>query len=212
MKAYQLLLADDHQVIINGLTEMLAHEEKLEICDAVLKYKDLVPSLKSKKTDLLILDVNMQDNNTLKSIPKLVSLFPDLKIIVFTSYDTPTFRREAAKLGVSFLSKNTSREKLLDTIYQVLLGKTISSARKTRDLMTEIDLVVKDKFIVEKMLSKREIEVLKLVAQGNTNQQIAEELFISKHTVKFHRKNIIAKLNVNTVGEMIRFALDHGLV
>jgi len=81
-----------------------------------------------------------------------------------------------------------------------------------RSTRLESELVVKDKFIVEEILSSREVEVLKLVAQGNTSQQISEALFISKHTVKWHRKNIIAKLQLNSLGEMVRFALDHGLV
>lgn len=212
MKPYQLLLADDHQVIINGLKEMLAKEERIEICDAVLRCEDLVPNLSLKKPHLLILDVNMQDNNMLKKIPELISLFPALKIVVFTSYDTPTFRREAAKLGVSFLTKNSSKQKILDTIFQVLGGNTVSALKNSRRRRLENELVVKDKFIIEEILSSREVEVLKLVAQGNTSQQISEELFISKHTVKWHRKNIIAKLQLNSVGEMVRFALDHGLV
>ena len=69
-----------------------------------------------------------------------------------------------------------------------------------------------DKFVINGILTKREVEVLILVAQGNTSQQIAETLFVSKHTVKWHRKNIIAKLNFNSVGDMVRFGLDHGLV
>ena len=212
MKPYQLLLADDHQVIINGLTEMLAKEERVEICAAVLRYEDLISTLSFKKPQLLILDVNMQDNNMLKKTPELLTLFPSLKIVVFTSYDTPTFRREAAKLGVSFLTKNSSKQKILDTIFQVLGGSTIAASQNSRRNRLENELVVKDKFIVEEILSSREVEVLKLVAQGNTSQQISEELFISKHTVKWHRKNIIAKLQLNSVGDMVRFALDHGLV
>jgi len=212
MKPYQLLIADDHQVIINGLTEMLAKEERVEICASVLNYGDLIPTLRLKKPQLLILDVNMQENNTLKKVPDLFTLFPTLKIVVFTSYDTPTFRREAAKLGVSFLTKNSSKEKILNTIFQVLSGSTNSALRRSRNNRLESEIVVKDKFIVEEILSSREVEVLKLVAQGNTSQQISEELFISKHTVKWHRKNIIAKLDLNSVGEMVRFALDHGLV
>jgi len=69
MKAYQLLIADDHQVIINGLTEMLTNEEQLEICGSVLRYQELIPTLHLKKPQLLLLDVNMQENNTLKLIP-----------------------------------------------------------------------------------------------------------------------------------------------
>lgn len=145
MTPYQLLLADDHQVIINGLTEMLAKEERVEICAAVLRWEDLIPTLSFKKPQLLILDVNMQENNMLKKIPELLALFPTLKIVVFTSYDTPTFRREAAKLGVAFLTKNSSKQKILDTIFQVLGGSTITASQNSRRNRLENELVVKDK-------------------------------------------------------------------
>ena len=211
MKTYQLLIADDHQVIINGLTEMLTNEEQLEICGSVLRYQDLIPTLHLKKPQLLLLDVNMQENNTLKIIPENQSLFPSLKIIAFTSYDTPTFRREAAKLAVPFLTKESNKEKIKRTIFQAFNGKNPLSA-SSRTTKHDGELAVMDKFVINGILTKREVEVLILVAQGNTSQQIAETLFVSKHTVKWHRKNIIAKLNFNSVGDMVRFGLDHGLV
>ena len=210
MKTYQLLIADDHQVIINGLTEMLTNEEQLDICGSVLRYQELIPTLHLKKPQLLLLDVNMQDNNTLKLIPEIQLLFPSLKVIVFTSYDTPTFRREAAKLAVPFLTKESSKKKIKHTIFQTFIGenKLAASSRATKH---KGELAVIDKFVLTGFLTKREVEVLILVAQGNTSQQIAETLFVSKHTVKWHRKNIIAKLDFNSVGDMVRFALDHGL-
>ena len=210
MKAYQLLIADDHQVIINGLTEMLTDEEQFEICGSVLRYQELIPTLHLKKPQLLVLDVNMQENNTLKLIPDIQLLFPSLKIIVFTSYDTPTFRREAANLDVPFLTKESSKEKITRTIFQAFIGEHTLAA-SNRSTKHKGGLTVIDKFVVTGILTKREVEVLILVAQGNTSQQIAETLFVSKHTVKWHRKNIIAKLDFNSVGDMVRFALDHGL-
>ena len=211
MKPYQLLIADNHQVIINGLTEMLSNEEQFEICGSVLRYEELIPSLHLKKPQLLLLDVNMQDNNTLKIIPEIQSLFPSLKIIAFTSYDTPTFRREAARFGVTFLTKESSKEKIKRTIFQAFMGEnTLSASCRTTNHKEELAFI--DKFVINGILTKREVEVLILVAQGNTSQQIAEALFVSKHTVKWHRKNIIAKLNFNSVGDMVRFALDNGLV
>ena len=134
MKTYQLLIADDHQVIINGLTEMLTDEEQFEICGSVLKYEELIPTLHLKKPQLLLLDVNMQENNTLKLIPEIQLLFPSLKIIAFTSYDTPTFRREAAKLNVPFLTKESNKEQIKRTIFQAFIGdnKLSASSRTTK--------------------------------------------------------------------------------
>lgn len=211
MNPYKLLIADDHQVIINGLTEMLAKEEIIEICGTVLKVEDLNSMLHFKRPDLLLLDVNMQENNTLKNIPEILSLFPELKIIVFTSYDCPTFRRESARLGVAFLTKESNKQQILKTISQVFNGEDKSTIADIT-YNNNNEFAVKDKFLIYEILSKREIEILTLVAQGHTSQQISEHLFISKHTVKWHRKNIIAKLNFKSVGEMVRFALDYGLV
>lgn len=209
MKKYNILIADDHQVVINGLVNMLSGEGSIEISKCVLTVEDVFSTLRFQAIDVLILDVNMNEVNTFKVVPRIKKEFPDLKIITFTSYNTPGMWKEAASLGIdAFLTKNVDKEKLIHTISKVLANQ--SENLETYNGLSDTSL--KDKFIIEDVLTEREIEILKLVAQGNTSQQIAELLFISKHTVQWHRKNIISKLNLNSAGDMVKFAFEIGLV
>lgn len=211
MEIYKILIADDHQVVINGLTQMLSDEPGISLISPVLKIEDILPSLHLHKISVLILDVNMNESNTLKIVPQIRESFPELKVITFTSYDTPSIRKEAARLGINaFLTKNVSKEKLLQTIFKVLNIKSKDSIHLNinDDNIKEVN----DKFLISKVLSDRELEILKLVAQGNTSQQIAKAILLSKHTVHWHRKNIIAKLGLNSASEMVKFAHENGLV
>jgi len=209
MKQHNILIADDHQVVINGLVNMLSGEEDIVISKCVLTVEDVFSTLRFQAIDVLILDVNMNEVNTFKVVPRIKKEFPDLKIITFTSYNTPGMWKEAAAIGIdAFLTKNVDKEKLINTIAKVVSNQT-ENLEVNKDLL---DSNVKDKFILEDALTEREIEILKLVAQGNTSQQIAELLFISKHTVQWHRKNIISKLNLNSAGDMVKFAFEIGLV
>jgi len=205
---YNIIIVDDHEVIINGLITMLKNDsfnfEKV----------NTLPKLNLKlntSTDILLLDVNIGDVNSINSIPDLRARFPQLKIILFTSYNSPALRREATAAGAhAFLTKDASKEKLLDTIAKVLDKPADNTSQQQQQINKES--VVQDRFLTEGILSERQLEILKLVAHGNTSQQIAETLHLSKHTVQWHRKNILTKLGLNSVGDMIRYAYDKGLV
>jgi len=205
-----LLLADDHPVMIKGLAAMLQEEESLEVARMITDFDGILPALHAINPTLLILDMNMNGKNTFSIIPIIKKQFPSLKIIIFTSYDLPAFRKEAVRLGINaFLTKNAGKDQLLGTISKVINGESII---KIPRIFSDKEQVLKDSFLIEDKLSKRELEILKLVAQGNTSQQIGEILFISKQTVHWHRKNILAKLKLKTPGEMIKIAYEYGLV
>lgn len=208
----KIVIADDHNVILDGLTNMLSDQPFLDICKTVSSLEDIIPTLHYCSGEVLILDVNMNGRNTLKHIPKIKKDFPELKIIAFTSYDSPALYKEAISIGVNaYLTKNAGKDKLVNTIFKVLSDEK-GAYVFTKPKKAEMQLPIKDKFIIEESLSKRELEILKLVAQGNTSQQIAESLFLSKHTVQWHRKNIIAKLQISTPSEMVKVAYEYGLV
>lgn len=210
MSNIKILIADDHPMIIEGLVAMLQEEKQMEVARIVTSFEDILPALHHTNPSILILDMNMDGKSTFTIVPDIKKKFPTLKIIAFTSYDTPAFKKEALRIGIhSFLAKNASKEDLLSTFQNVLKGNTsINIPRRTsRNTNT-----LQDQFILTDKLSKRELEILKLVAQGNTSQQIGEVLFISKQTVHWHRKNIMSKLELKTPGEMIKIAHENGLV
>ncbi len=205
---YDIIIADDHEVIINGLITMLGND--YFNFQKVNSLSELDSKL-SDSTHLLLLDINIGEVSSISSISSLRSKYQQLKIIIFTSYHSPALRREAAAAGAhAFLTKDTSKEKLLDTIGKVLDGPTNHIFHPRKQIIQEVAL--QDPFLTDGILSERQLEILKLVAHGNTSQQIAEALYISKHTVQWHRKNILSKLELSTVGEMIRYAYEKGLV
>jgi len=162
MKQYKIAIVDDHQVVLDGLNTMLAGEEQIRICKMISSTEALITILQTIHFDLLLLDVEVHGINTFSLIPNIKTNFPQAKIIIFTSYDRPAFRKEAIRLGVDdYLVKAANKEQILTSIYKVLL---------------------------------------------------AEQLFISKHTVQWHRKNILTKLQLSSMGEMIKFAIEQKLV
>jgi len=210
MPPYKIIIADDHEVVINGLISMLKTEEQLHIERTVNQLVELIPTLHLTDPDLLILDVNMHGAHTFDLVPEIKATFPHLKIITFTSYEAPAFRKEAVRLGIDgYVTKDAAKQQLLQTIYKVLRN---GKEQGISVLAKEMSPLQKDKFSVENTLSERELEILILVAQGYNSQQIAEQIFLSKHTVQWHRKNIIAKLNLKSATDMIQFAYKHGLV
>jgi len=205
---YNIIIADDHEVIINGLIMMLENNSLLFNFQKVNTLSQLDVKM-STSTDLVLLDVNIGEVNSINSIPNLCNKYPQLKIIIFTSYNSPALRREAKAAGAhAFLTKDASKERLLETITKVLSANNLSKQPNKYIKKS----VINDPFLTESVLSERQMEILKLVAHGNTSQQIAELLFISKHTVQSHRKNILAKLDLKSAVEMIRYAYDKGLI
>ena len=206
--SYNIIIVDDHEVIVNGLIAMLERDSfNFQKANTLSKL-----NLKlSKSTDIVLLDVNIGTVNSIHAIPDLRARYPQLKIIVFTSYNSPALRREAAAAGADdFLTKDASKEKLLKTITKVLAKPSNIRSNLSNKILKKS--IPPDSFLTEGILSKRQLEILKLVAHGNTSQQIAESLFVSKHTIQWHRKNILAKLNLKSVAEMIQYAYEKGLV
>ncbi len=190
---------------------MLGDVEWINVKRSVSSPEDLIPAIGLTSPDVLILDVNMMGKNTLDIVPDIKNQFPELKIINFTSYDLPAIRKEAKSVGVdAFLLKNCSKDKLASTIFNILTGE---HKEKILPLISASELDrLQDTFEITQSLSERELEILKLVALGNTSQKIANQLNLSKHTIQWHRKNIIQKLNLKSAAEMIRFAHQHNIV
>jgi len=117
LKKRKLLIADDHPMIIEGLTNLLQKEEQLEVVRVVTQFDEIIPSLHHIQATILILDMNMNGKSTFTIVPEIREKFPALKIIIFTSYDIPIFRKEAIKLGIhAFLTKNSGKEDLVNAI------------------------------------------------------------------------------------------------
>jgi len=211
MKKQKILIADDHQIIVSGLKTMLLTEPLLEFVGSVSDASRIVSRLALHQADILILDINMGVVNTLPMILEIKEKFPDLKIMVFSHFESLKAKTEALKLGADvFLNKNTTKEQLIQTL--VDLSNNEKGAYPSFAYLENMDDSSNNKESIEDKLTERELEVLIKVAEGNTSKEIATLFFISKHTVQWHRKNIIRKLNIHSTGGLIRFAYENKLV
>jgi len=214
-----LLIADDHQLYVDTLVIALQHQTYIpvRILDTVNNGEILLNKLKLHKPDIILLDLNMPVLNGLEVIPIIRSDYPKLKIIVVTKYSDPKFVKECLQIyGVSgYVLKTSSLAELLEGIYQVQIGLSyISKGLQIypKDTYEEDETSrFEETFLAKYNLTRRELEILSLIAHAKSNAEIADGLFISPQTVGAHRKNIMRKLNISSTAGLVRFAIENQL-
>lgn len=218
------VIADDHQLFTEGLKNILRRTDKFEfqIIGEAENGRDLLPILKRTYPDLLLLDLNMPDTDGLDVLDSIRDNYGDMKILALTMYDEAKLVKSAFKAGVDgYILKNSDPYELLNAIDEVLKGKTYIGigvqlvghrVNGNTFLADKEKGKFEDKFIQKYNLTKREIEILKLISQAFSNKEIAQELFISDQTVSVHRKNIMRKLNVSNIAGLIKVAYDNSIV
>lgn len=218
------VIADDHQLFTEGLKNILRRTDKFEfqIIGEAENGRDLLPILKRTYPDLLLLDLNMPEADGLDVLDSIRENYSDMKILALTMYDEAKLVKSAFKAGVDgYILKNSDPYELINAIEEVLKGKTYigvgvqlvgARANGTTFMADKERSKFEDKFIQKYNLTKREIEILKLISQAFSNKEIARELFISDQTVSVHRKNIMRKLNVSNIAGLIKIAYDNSIV
>lgn len=212
----RVIITDDHPIVIAGVQALLSKENNIELVGSVNSGKELFKFLNQKKADVLLLDLNIPGEDYNFTIKKVKENFPFLKIIAYTSYNHPDLVKAVIDLKVDgFLLKNSPKLELMKAIEMVRKGELFISreVRFTQPLEEEeSETVLVDGFQKRLCLSKREQEILRLISRGFTSQGIGNVLFISRYTVETHRKNILRKLNFNSSTELVKFAVEQGLV
>lgn len=211
----RVFIIDDHELYLEGLSLLLQKQDNLEVTGTSSSASDLLQALpKLSPDDILLLDVNLPDMEEEELVKKIRAERPRQRIIYLTLIRGTRYVHKLLKYQVQgYILKNASVEELVNAIKTVNDGGTYFS--KEIDILRSGDfrntLTVEDKQVSE-ILSKREIEVLKLVCKEFSNVEIAQKLFLSVSTVETHRKNLIAKLGVqNTVG-LVKFAIRNHLI
>ncbi|GMN11710.1 response regulator transcription factor [Croceitalea sp. MTPC9] len=214
MEKYRLIIADDHKMFLDGLLSILAQKSEYDIVltantgKNVAKYLDI--NNNKEPIDLVITDVNMPDLNGIELNKHIKKLHPKTKTLVVSMlHDSMTVQTLTKDNVDGYVPKNAEKEELLEAIKTILKGnKYFSQSIK--------DVYLKGMFSNEQslidLLSKREKEVLKLIAQEHTTQEIADTLFLSKHTIESYRKNLISKLEVRNLAGLTKYAIKLGLV
>ncbi|MFA9392789.1 MAG: response regulator [Prolixibacteraceae bacterium] len=208
MQKFKILLVDDHAIVLDGIKSLLAKIENIEIAGVARNGVEGLEQLKITEADLILTDLNMPGMDGMEFIKTIRNDFPPTKIIVLSLHDEPAFIRNIMKYRVQgYILKNDASSELVEAVERVLNGKTFFSSKINQILMEQID-----EPSVEKLLSDRELQIIKLIVQELSNKQIAEQLFISERTVETHRKNIFRKTNSTNIVGLIKYAFNNNLI
>jgi two-component system response regulator NreC len=202
-----IVLADDHIVVRSALRLLLEAEPDIEVVAEAGDAEAAIRYVSGHHPTVLILDLNMPGGSGLQAIPKIRSQSPGTQIVVLTMQDETTFAREALQAGVlAYILKEAASEELVKAVRMAAEGKTYLQPELGARLAAEPDLPAPDD------LSERELEVLRLIALGHTNNEIAKQLYLSVRTVESHRAHIQQKLGLTNRSELVRYALERGLI
>jgi len=206
----KIILADDHNLFIQGLKTMLNQIDGLEVVAEAKDGEELLRKLRLYHADLVISDVHMPGMNGLDAVVHIKAQFPSTKILMLTMQEELSYVKRLFDLGVNgYLLKNASREELESAIKKIAQGGSYFSS----DLMASLMGGSKTNKTEENVqLTRREKEILSLICQELSNPAIAEKLFISQETVNSHRKNLLRKLNVKNTAGMVKYAMGKGLI
>ena len=206
----KILIADDHQLFNDGMKMMLSPEPDLQVVGQVFSGKDVLDAVHRLAPDAILLDINMPHLNGLEVAAQLTKSFPTVKIIILTMYNDRKFVEDCQKMGVhGYVLKNSGVDEVIEAILAVTAGKKYYDPKLTKS--TVQNQHGDDFFMKQFQLTKREIEIIGLIGKSNTNDEIAEKLFLSVATVKTHRNNINLKLGINKPADLVKFAVEHGL-
>jgi two-component system response regulator NreC len=201
-----IVLVDDHTVVRRALRVLLEEEPGFEVVAEAEDADGAIRYVRGHKPDVLILDLNMPGRPSLEAIPEMQEASPQTRIVVLTMQKEPAFARQALQLGVlGYVLKEAADDELVQAVRSAAAGDTYLQPALGARLAAEPEAAATD-------LSERETDVLRLIALGHTNAEIAEKLYISVRTVETHRAHIQQKLGVSSRAELVRSALSRGLV
>jgi two-component system response regulator NreC len=207
--ATRLLLADDHAVVRAGLRLLLDAEPDLEVVAEAGDVEAVRRYVLGHRPDVLILDLNMPGESSLAAIPELRDEFPGTQIVVLTMQNEPALAREALRAGaLGYVLKEAADAELVQAVRLAAEGRTYLNP----ELGARVAAAPAEAPGPPDDLTERELEVLRLIALGHTNAEIAEQLYLSVRTVESHRAHIQQKLGRTTRAELVRYVRDHSLL
>jgi two-component system, NarL family, response regulator NreC len=204
-----VVIADDHTVVRQGLRMLIDADPEMQVVAEAGTVPDAERLTRAHRPTVLVLDLNMHGESGLDAIPRLRESAPDTKVVVLTMQDDPGFARQALQTGaLGFVLKEAADEELLEAIRLAAAGENYLNPRLGARMATQPDRPSGP----PDDLSEREVEVLRLIARGHTNTEIAQQLFLSTRTVETHRAHIQQKIRRTSRAELVGYALEHGLV
>jgi len=209
----KILIADDHQLFREGLINLLSDAKNIEIVAHAENGKDAIDKAIIHKPDIVIMDIRMPELSGVEATTQLTEKLPETKVIALSMHSEKHYVKGMLEAGaVGYIFKNCTYAQLITAIETVYSGKKYLSNEITEVLINDyLDNVNGDEETHEE-LTEREMEVLKLYADGKTTRDISEELFVSVKTIGTHKQHIQEKLNLKTTVDMIKYALKRGII
>ena len=209
-----VIIVDDHTLFRNGLKLLINNTSDFRVIGEAADGKEFLKMLDEKTPDVVLLDINMPEMDGIEAAERALEKYPNLPIITLSMYGEEDYYFKMVSLGVKgFVLKNSDIQEVVDAMESVAAGGTYFSQELLVNLVSNLRSTGTSSVVSgSEILSEREMEILFLICKGLSNQEIGEELFISKRTVDKHRSNILAKTNCKNTANLVVFAIKHHLV
>ena len=211
----RVLVADDHAIVREGLGIMLGNQPDMEVVGLATNGREAIRMVDQYQPDVAVMDISMPELNGIEAISQMLPRHPNIKVIVLSIHETKPYVYRALKAGAKgYLIKETAGLEVVDAVREVYQGERYLSQR-IADLLTDISfrsLENSGETSPLEQLSPREREILQLVAEGKTSQEIAQRLSISSKTVDTYRSRLMHKIGVEDVAGLVKFAIQHGVI
>ena len=211
----RVIVTEDHKLLRQGLTMLLNEDAGIEVVGEAENGLELLQLLAHTPTDVVLMDINMPGMNGFEATERVVQEFPETKVIALSMLNNIQFVQKIMQHGaVGYLLKTTGKEELRSAIKLVAGGNKYICAELSISMLSGnvANDTAPEKPVDPAGLSKREIEVLTLIAEGFTNAEIADKLFTSKRTIERHRQNILEKTGAKNTANLIKYAIGHRLI
>lgn len=206
MMPTKVFIVDDHYMVVEGIRSLLQHEASIEWVGHAMTASSCLAFLKQNEVDVVLMDINLPDKSGIDLCVEVKKAFPTIFILGLSTFNQQSFIQKMMENGASgYLLKNASQEELMEGIQEVMKGKLYLSLEAAQSLRQSAETPVP-------VLTRREKEILELIADGMTNNEIAQKLFISVSTVDTHRKNLLAKFEAKNIAALIRMATQSRLI
>lgn len=216
MNNIKAILVDDHNIVRDGIKNLLLSDKSIQVVGEASNYVELYNIINHTIPDVIILDISLPDKSGIEICKEIKEKYTDINIIILSMYTEEEFVTNAIKAGAKgYLPKNTTKKELIDAVKTVAKGDEYFSDKISGILMKSYLKSIKGENKSENKeneLSKRETEILKLCAEGFSNPEIADKLFISVRTVESHKNHIMQKLKLKSSVDMVKYAIKFGLV
>ena len=209
----RILIIDDHAVVRRGLRALLEAEPDFQVVGEATDGDSVLQLVEECQPNVILMDVNMRRVNGIEATRQVKAKFPQVQVLILTLYEDVEFLSEAMKAGAAgYVLKSAIELVIIKAIHTVARGELFIDSAMSVAMIKSLTAGAKPEDHALDELSEREIEILRLVAQGHTNREIATKLHISVRTVEGHRASILSKLNLSTPIQIVRYAMKHGLL